>query len=62
MRAVEEESVARVPRKRKEKAHSCEVTPNDLERGEGGVADEDLDFETVDEEEIGEANVSLNPL
>jgi hypothetical protein len=35
-RAVEDESIARVPRKRKKKANSCEVTHKDLER-EGGV-------------------------
>ena len=53
---MEEESVAQAPRKRKEK-----VTPKDLEMGEGGVADEDLDVELVtDEEEIDEAKVSIN--
>jgi hypothetical protein len=31
-RAVEDESVARIPRERKEKANSCEVAHKDLER------------------------------
>ena len=60
LRALEEESVAR---KRKEKANSCEVTPKDLEMGEGSVEDEDLDVEPVtDEEDIVKAKVSFNPL
>ena len=62
MRAAEEESVVRLPRKRKEDANSCEVTP-DLERGEGVVAVENLDIEIVDEEdETDKSKVSFNPL
>lgn len=58
LRAVEEESVARAPKKRKEK-----VTPKDLEMGEAGVADDDLDVELVtDEEEIDKPKVSFNLL
>ena len=62
LRVAEEESAVPLPRKRKEDANSCEVIP-DLERGEGVVADENLDIETVtEEEEMDKSKVSFNLL
>ena len=57
LRAAEDQSVARGPRKRKEKANFCDITPKDLEReGVWGPR-----HETVDEkEENAKANVSFN--
>ena len=47
MRAMDEEGVvARLPERQKKDAN-----PSDLERGKDFVEDEDLGFETVDEEE-----------